>query len=91
MPVPFTIHTDETQAGIIRQLLTQQGFLTGPVEDQMLVMVGPIRHLPGGFQQMLPSVHADGDDAQAVQRHHGRGEGEATIRSSRSAIADQWC
>ena len=91
MPVPFTIHTDETQARVIRQLVTQQRFRAGPVEDQMLVMVGPIRHLPGRLQQMLPSVHADGDDAQAVQRHHRRGEEEATIRSSRSAIAAQWC
>ena len=88
MPIPFSIHTDEAQPGIVRQLVPPQRFGAAPVKDQMFMMMRPFRHLPGGRLQMLPSVHADGDDAQ---RHHGCWGGEATIRSSKAAIAAQWC
>ena len=91
MPIPFSSRTDEAQPGIVRQLVPPQRFGAAPVKNQMFVMMRPFRHLPGGRLQMLPSVHADGDDAKAAQRHHRCLEGEDTIRSSKAAIAAQWC
>ena len=89
MPLPFSVDSDQADAWVIRKLSPEQRHFTAPVEDQMFVMVGPIRHLQGGLQKMLPPVHADGDDAQTTHQPCRSKERTATIRSSRSATAAQ--
>ena len=89
MPLPFSVDSDQADSWIFRELSPKQWHFTAPVENQMFVMVGPIRHLQSGLQQMLPPVHADGDDAQTTHQPCRSKERTATIRSSRSATAAQ--
>jgi hypothetical protein len=63
MPLTLTIDPHQANPRICWQLSSGERLIATPIEDQMLLVMGPTRNMLCRYQKVSPSVHADRHDA----------------------------